>query len=112
MNSVPNVSLKLTPKTGTDLTKPLSGTVYLEGVLSTGSSVPLDQVTRHIYDSKGTEIESEYRIYTILAPNMEFGWTTTQVPNGKYTVVYSAQLSYRGKAYVTTPISYSVTVKN
>ena len=112
LNSVPNVSLKLTPKTGTDLTKPLSGTVYLEGVLSTGSSVPLDQVTRHIYDSKGTEIESEYRIYTILAPNMEFGWTTTQVPNGKYTVVYSAQLSYRGKAYVTTPISYSVTVKN
>jgi C1A family cysteine protease len=78
LNTAPTLSLKLTPKTGTDFTKPLSGTVYLEGVLSTGSSVPMDQVTRHIYDSKGNDIADEYRIYTILSPNMEFGWTTTQ----------------------------------
>ena len=72
----------------------------------------MDQVTRHIYDSKGTEIDSEYRLYTSLLPSMEFGWTTTQVPNGKYTVVYSGQLSYRGKAYTSTPVTYSVTVAN
>ena len=30
LNSAPNVSLKLTAKSGEDWTKPLSGTVYLE----------------------------------------------------------------------------------
>lgn len=112
LNSAPNLALSLTPKSGTDFTKPLSGTVYLEGVLSTGSSVPMDQVTRHIYDSNGTDIADEYRIYTALAPNMEFGWTTSAVPNGKYTVVYSGQLTYRGTAYNTTPVTFSVTVAN
>ena len=72
----------------------------------------MDQVSRHIYDSNGNDIADEFRLYTILANNMEFGWTTTQVPNGKYTVVYSGQLTYLGKAYTTTPITYSVTVAN
>jgi hypothetical protein len=92
--------------------KPMSGTAYLEAVLSSGSSVPLDQVTRHIYDSTGKEIESEYRLYTILAPKMEFGWTTSGVPNGTYKVVYSAQLSYKGTPYTATPVTYNVTVAN
>lgn len=112
INSEPKMSLSFTAASGTDLTITLDGRPEFV-VKATYSPVPIQHMEfRAIYldgPKKGQIASIKSNDYVL--PQMQMGWRTMTVPDGRYTILFYGETTYKGKKYTVESNSMDVTVK-
>ncbi len=109
INSMPQMSLSMTPSSGVDLSQPQNGRPTFN-ITATASPVPIQDFQLWIMDSTGKVVSVKDE--PLVLSSMMIGWRTVEVPNGQYTVVGHGQTMYQGQAVTTETKTFPMTVQN
>ncbi len=108
LNSEPALSLTMTPDSGVDLTRPMSGRPVFQ-ITSKSAFVPMQHVEFRAIDANGKIVSIKSNDYVL--EQMKMGWRTMTVTPGQYTILFHGETKYNGKVYAVDSNSYKITVK-
>jgi C1A family cysteine protease len=109
INSEPKMSLSFVAAPGTDLSQPQNDRPEFN-ITVKSSPVPIQHLEFRAIDPSGKVVDRKTN--DLVLPEMRMGWRTMMVKDGKYTILFHGETTYKGKVYSVDSNSYSVTVKN
>jgi hypothetical protein len=93
LNHEPNSTISFAGTTGVDLKKAQSGRIEFDIDVKANPVIP-QKVTFYVEDSNGKILVK--RVTDEVVEQMRLGFRTNTIPNGKYTIYYTAETPFNG----------------
>jgi C1A family cysteine protease len=109
LNHEPTTTISFAGASGIDLKKPQSGRIEFDIDVKASPVIP-QKVTFYVEDSKGLVVAK--RVTDEVVEQMRLGFRTNTVPNGTYTLYYTAETPFAGSMVTAVSNKEVITTKN
>lgn len=109
LNHEPSTSISFTGTSGVDLKKPQTGRIEFDIDVKASPVIP-QKVTFYVEDQTGKVVAK--RVTDEVVEQMRLGFRTNTVPNGKYTIYYTAETPFAGSVITVVSNKEIITTQN
>lgn len=109
VNHEPTSTISFAGTTGVDLSKPQKGRIEFDIDVKASPVIP-QKVTFYVEDQTGKVVSK--RVTDEVVEQMRLGFRTNTLPNGKYTIYYTAETPFNGKMITAISNKEIMTTQN
>ena len=109
LNHEPQTTISFQGADGVDLSKPQKDRIEFNIDVKATPVLP-QKVTFYVEDLKGNVVSK--RVTDVVVEQMRLGFRTNTIPNGKYTIYYTAETPFNGKMVTVNSNKETLTTQN
>ena len=109
VNHEPSSTISFSGAAGIDLKKPQTGRIEFDIDVKASPVIP-QKVTFYVEDESGKVVTK--RVTDQVVEQMRLGFRTNAIPNGKYTIYYTAETPFAGNVVTAVSNKEIITTKN